>query len=625
MRRGGRLHGKGPRRVHSMSAITATLVEQSFSSLTFHKGEAYYRGGAARVTRAAPSGALVEGEVQGSRRTPYRTWAQVVRQSNGRMQIRSHCSCPLGGDCKHVVALLLQAAAEGDAVPKAHGATPARPVLSAGVADWLAQMERASRGATEDYPPDIRRRLIYVLSLVTGWDGVARARLAPMSVPLLKDGSYSASAQSYTPSNVFNAKPAQFLRPSDFTILRRLASLDHTGILGGESGAEILDLVLKTGRCHWESLKGPPLGRGDPRPGAIRWSAAADGRHRPAVEVEGDGVAVSLAPPWYVDAAAGVCGPVEVGLAPRLAGLLLEAPPIEVAELPAVRTRLATTLPEAEAHLPPQLDPPRRLSVAPVPRLRLHHRRLSAAGYPYGQGAAVDVPLARLSFLYDGREIGPDVAAERQTFVEGREVVEVVRSRNAERQAAQQLERLGFEMLSVRYPWGTPTDCRHDLVLGEGFDETAWVAFLSEDVPDLAAEGWRVDVADDFPIRLATPEGEVEADLSEGSGIDWFDLHLGVPVDGVRIDILPLLLRLLRQIPADQLDDILDDEDDDDRMLHLRLEDGRILSLPFARMRPILKALTGLFAADGDSVRVTRADAVDLAVFAEALPRSPSL
>ncbi len=609
-----------------MFLITTELVRNAFSALTFDKGRAYHCDGAARVTRLAPSGSVVEGEVQGSRRRPYRAWAQIVRRANGTARIDSSCSCPLGGDCKHVVALLLQAA-EGNAVPVLRGKPPASPVLSEGVADWLNQLERVGRSVTEDYPPEVRHRLIYVLSLFTGWDGVARGKLVSMSVPLLKDGSFSSSAKPYSPSNAFNAKPAQFLRPSDFTILRRMANLINGETLSGDNGAEVLEMVLKTGRCHWESLTGPSLRCGEPRPGTIRWSAIADGRQRPMVEVEGGSTAIPLAPPWYVDGAAGLCGPVDVGLAPRLAGLLLEAPPLEIAELSAVRSRLAATLPAAEALLPPELEPPRQIAVAPVPRLTLHHRRLQHAGYSYTQTAILDLPLARLSFLYDGREVTPDTARERPVFVEGCEVIEIVRSRKAEREAILRLESLGFEKLSVQYSWRTPADCRHDLVLGEGYDETAWIAFLTDDVPNLAAAGWQIDLAPDFPIRLATPDGDIEADLSEGPGIDWFDLHLGVPVNGERIDILPLLLRLLRQIPGDQIEDFLDDEeeDDDTRTLHLRLEDGRILSLPFARMRPILKALTGLFAADGDSVRVTRADAVDLAVFAEALPRSPSL
>jgi superfamily II DNA or RNA helicase len=614
-----------------MASITTDMIRQAYSSVTFDKGRAYLRDGSAQVTRISPDGTVVEGDVLGSLHRAYRSTARLRRLANGAVRVESWCSCPLGGDCKHVVALLLQAAENrGETVTSASPRPAVAAVLSPGVADWLTQMERAGRAASDDYPPEIRRRLIYVLSLVVGWDEVPRPRLVAMSAPLLKDGSFSPTAQPYAPANVLNAKPAQFLRPSDFIILRRMAqgttNVGGQQTLDGETGAEVLGLILKTGRCHWGSLSGPALALGEARTGTIRWSSLADGRQHPVVSVEGGGVAIPLAPPWYVDGEARICGPVETGLAPRLAGLLLAAPPVEIAEIAAVRTRLSASLPESQAHLPPEMEPPQTIKVKPVPRLLLHHRRLQRATYSYSQVTSLDMPLARLSFFYGDHEVASDNSRDRPVVVKGSAVFEIERSRPQERKAGERLKGLGFGPLSHLYRWNTPTDCRSDFVLGEDFDEDAWIGFLTEEVPDLIAGGWRVEVADGFPVRVATADGDIEAELDSGSGIDWFELHLGVPVDGVRVNILPALLKLLRQIPGDQIDDFFeeDDEDDEDgRLLRLRLEDGRILSLPFARLRPILQALTGLFAAgggDSDNVRLGRADAVDAATFADAVP-----
>ena len=617
-----------------MSAITLDIIRRAFSIATFDKGRAYQRDGSVLVARVAPDGTAVEGEVQGSRRTPYRTSARVRRLGNGTVRVESRCTCPVGFDCKHVVALLLQAAesgpSKGEHETLPYETLPPVPALSPGVADWLAQVERAGRAATEDYPPEVRRRLIYLLSLFVGRDEVLRPRVVAMSTPLLKDGSFSPSAQPYTPANIFNAKPAQFLRPADYVILRRLAqeslNIGGTQVLGGESGADILALILKTGRGHWDSLTGPVLSLGEPRAGSICWTSLADGRQHPVVTVEGGGVAIPLAPPWYVDNATGLCGPVETGLAPRLIDALLAAPPVEIAEIGAVRGRLTGSLPGNEAYLPPEMQPPKRIKATPVPRILLHHRRLQNAGYTYyGQAETLDMPLARLSFFYGDHEVVSDNTRDRPVFVKGNAVFEIERARVLERKSSDQLRRLGFGQLSTQYRWKTPADCGGDFVLGDTFNEEAWLVFLTEDVPDLIAGGWRVDVADGFPVRVVEADGDIEAKLESGSGIDWFELHLGVPVNDVRVDILPALLKLLRQIPGDQMEDFLSDDDDEDdgRILRLRLEDGRILPLPFARLRPILQALTSLFAAggaDGDAVRLSKADAVDAATFADAVP-----
>jgi len=446
-----------------------------------------------------------------------------------------------------------------------------------------------------------------------------------MSTPLLKDGSFSPSAQPYSPSNALNAKPAQFLRPSDFAILRRMvhSSTNFGGsqTIDGEDGGDILAMILRTGRCRLDSVSGPAMSLGEPRPGTIEWMALDDGRQRPVVAVDGGGMAVPLTPPWYVDTEACICGSVETGLAPRLAGALLAAPPLKANHLSAVRSRLAASLPDCRAHLPPEMQPVQRIKAPLVPRLFLHHRILQSAYY--SRAESLDMPLARLSFCYGDHEVASDSSADRPVFTKGTAVFEIERARLPERKAAERLSELGFDRLANQYRWGTPADCQGDLVLGEDLDEDAWIDFMTGTVPGLVADGWRVDVAKDFPVRVAEVDGDIEAELKSGSGIDWFDLHLGVSIEGVRVDLLPAILKLLRQIPADQMEDLLEEDDDDGRMVRLRLGDGRLLSLPMARVRPIMQALASLFAArgvDGDTVRLGKADAADAAAFAEAVP-----
>ncbi|MBC7905262.1 MAG: DEAD/DEAH box helicase, partial [Rhodospirillaceae bacterium] len=276
---------------------------------------------------------------------------------------------------------------------------------------------------------------------------------------------------------------------------------------------------------------------------------------------------------------------------------------------------------------PPEPKPPRRVDVPPVPRLLLFQRRCPPApywGYRRTPPEPIDLPLARLSFLYGGIEVAAADGRAVTPLVEGDTVVEVVRHQRAEQQAKRRLDGLGFHPAVRLSSWQVPREHQADLTLTAGLDagddEEAWLDALINDLPRLAADGWRIDIANDFPLRLAHPEGGLEAELSESGGIDWFDLHLGVNVDGQRVDILPALLKVLRRLPAEGLEEFLDDDGEDESTLRLRLDDGRILPLPFARLRPIVKALTGLYAAEDSDGRVafSRADAAGLAEFAEA-------
>ena len=624
--------------------FTAEDIRRAVLDAAFDKGRAYQGAGAAKVIDLDESGMHVGGEVQGTARKPYRvtvTIGQGVRAgADGRKPsvISGACSCPVGYNCKHVAALLLQALAMREAVANP---SPEKPVSDA-VTQWLTDMEQADRTDGDEYPPEIRQRLIYLLTVTPDWSGIPRFRVAPMAVQLLKDGSFSTSQiRPYDPAMPFNSAPAKFLRPVDLAILKilHLSGMRHGGSgkdgrgLKDEEGAELLARALPTGRCRWRSLDGPVLSLGAERLGDIKWNITLDGRQRPQLAVIGGGQAGIVAPPWYADPDNAVCGSIDTRLPPRVAATLLSAPPLAPAEAAVARSRLARGLSIGEGHedalpLPSELSPPRPVEGKPVPRLHLRKHALQPiAHWSYSGRKAnatpVDVPVAHLSFLYDTVELTQeDVRSQPLLMAEGA-LVEVTRDKGDERAASDRLRSLGFANLSSLRLWQSTADTRTATTLSRGDasdDEERWLSFLAYEAPRLRDQGWQVDVDADFPFRLASADSDIGAELAEGSGIDWFELHLGVSVDGEQVDILPALIKLLNRYPADGLAEFLDDDSDDGESIFVRLDDGRVLPLPFGRVRPILLALAGLFDSDGSGERgivLRPTDAADLAAFEE--------
>ena len=284
-----------------MTEFTVDNLRRVFSVSSFDRGQRYQFAGRARVTRISPDGSAFEGKVRGSGSAPYHVSAVARRLDPGQLAISGECSCPVGFDCKHVVALLLQALAEGTTAP-----STAAPKLSPEVAAWLTKIERAGTSSDEDYPPEIHQRLIYVLAVLPDWHGIPRPALTAMSVRLRLNGEFSDKASALETYNVINsATPAKYLRPSDHIILRRMAPLQHHSgasngrTLAGESGAEILAQALATGRCRWLTIHGPILSLGEARKGSVRWVFTADGRQRPEAVLDGAGLSLSMTPPWY--------------------------------------------------------------------------------------------------------------------------------------------------------------------------------------------------------------------------------------------------------------------------------------------------------------------------------------
>ncbi len=596
----------------------------------------YQRRRRAFVTEIAPDGSRIEGRVQGTQRRPYRVAIELGIGADGRIGIDGTCSCPVGFNCKHVAALLIECMATPEGrklAPPAGG-----PVLSAQAESWLAELDRAVALSDEAYPPSIRQRLIYVLSLVEDVLGPPRPVLEVRSVRLRNDGGFAGTAAHYAPQSAFAGTPAKHLRGSDIAVLRRLqqmhglygSSHGRGHALAGEAGAEVLERVLATGRCRWRSLDGPLLTLAGPRRGRIGWTQTDDGAQKPAVAVEGGGTAVCLIPPWYLDATAAVCGPLETELPPRVTAMLMQAPAIAPQQLPALRTRLAERLPGHLDLLPPEPSPPEIIAGPPVPVLQLLRRTLKPAlpGYALRPSWAApplpgEIRLARLAFAYGPVTVAADDRRTQPLFARDGRLFAIERAPALEARQHQRLAApaVGLAPIRPHQASALPPDARGALVLADDDDAMAWPRFLVEVAPRLREDGWRIEIEPGFTPALAEADGELDAVVAEGSGIDWFEFDLGIAVDGRRVNLLPHIVDLLRAAPDDADADFFELDDGEPQTLFVPLDDGRLLPLPYARIRPILAALHELFRVDltanGATLTVNRGRAAELAALEE--------
>ncbi len=616
-------------------------------------GRRYFKQ--ARVVAFARDGDTVRSSVKGSENQPYKQTI-TLSGSEGRPTLSGICSCPVDLNCKHVAASLLHAltvasVTKAGAPPNPEQqiarllgaiAAPGRPHdrggalplpsesdLNPNVLAWLDELGRAAVSAEEDYPPEIVTRLIYALTPVAEGHKLPRLGVQPFTAKLKKDGTWGANSRPYAGGPYANQIPPKHFRPSDHRIMRDLtrtypgSSKAYT--LAEDVGADLLALILETGRARWLTLDGPALRPGPARKGRIAWVEVDETALVPRLEVEGGGVPLAATPPVYVDAAAGLVGPVETGQPPRIAAALFRAPPVAAVAVAALNARMAQRVPALVALAPPAPEAERVSGVVPVPSLRLFTAMLPPDepaqthryyGFGYGYDERETVGLARLSFRY-GEVVTPlGEAQPTVTRLHRGRLVALDRDLAVEAEAVRSLLSHGFGPApDLRH--GVPPDHARDFLPDGEDDDLAWFEVVYRAVPKLKAAGWQIDVAADFPYRLLRADGEVDAEVREGSGIDWLELHLGVTVEGERVDLVgPIVALISAPGFTDEMLERL--AEDDDQPLLLPLPDGRVLAMPLGRLRPIIQAMRELaFGTDrGDgALRLSRQDAARLAEF----------
>ncbi len=604
-----------------MDDITDSDIRQAVSAGSFDTAQRYFR--TRRVLAVAENAdGVIEAQVQGTERRPYQQTIVLHRLAGGRTRIDGDCTCFVGHNCKHVAAALLAFRHQAKSPPlmgrNSNLPQPARPAEAAIPGDimaWLRSLEAAQDVESEEYPPTVRKRLLYVL----GRDAFGGPVVNLQTIELRRDDSIAGLPRPQTVRSLTGSQPHKFLRPSDKAILRRLPQYAATGLI--EEVVATLRAIIATGRGRWDRWNGPSLAEAEPVPGRIAWSLSDDARQRATLDLPPPLLPLRLSVPWYVNPDTGAVGPVDTDLPARLVNAMLASPwlPPELADK--VRGEITRRVPNHTVPPPASFAAPEELRAPLLPRLCLVAGTLpidpaavAAGRYAAPAATPYPIPLARLEWCY-GPVTLPFQARPAVLVQDGR-LLRVVRDNAAEAEAERALRDLQFRPVAQHVPPHLRRSEPNEFMLLDA-DPGAWIEFMLHDLPQLRDAGWRIDVADDFPVRIAPEAGEILVDLREGSGIDWFDLDLGVMVDGTRISLVPALLDLIagnglaRRGQPDEAEDMMP--------VLLPLPDGRLLPVPFARLQPFLGPLLELFDpasinAETGALRLARHNAADLAL-----------
>ena len=482
--------------------------------------------------------------------------------------------------------------------------------VSPGVLSWVEELRRVSAAVTKkrSKPSVSRHQLFYLLH----WTPDARG----FGVTVHKGREPDAAEEWWSIDRAL-IKPPQFVTEEDLGILRLLWAdrTYETGLrafgLGPRHGNEVLQRMAQSGRlCPADDPS--PLHLADSRPAGVVWQVDANGRQIPFLRPEpAVDLVIPLQRPWYVDLDEGLIGPLDVVGNPAVIARLFSLPPLSAKEAALVAEALTELAPDLPT---PAEDASARLrcietSLLPVLRLQTlnTHGNRQWRDYPASYGGG-PFDLALPVFRYADAEIKPGDIREFSTLPEG-ETVRVLRQTEREASLIDQLASYGLQKIPAYalHTFGPPPDCAYGLS-----GEAVWSAFMRDTLPLLRAAGWQLEFSDDF--RHHTLEVEAwEADLVE-SEHGWFDLDMGIIVEGVRLPLAPLLAGLFRR-DARWLDALVLERIADDEMIELRTPANQRIRVPAGRLKPLAATLIDLFDGfmGGDTLRLSRFDAPRLA------------
>lgn len=478
---------------------------------------------------------------------------------------------------------------------------------------WLNQLKALDKNSDKSNVNDETNKkiMLYRLELKIK-NYIPTFIITPVSVNLRKNGSLGKyNEYRYNPSNL-----PKYLETIDYGILRSLYigsnsyHLDPIHYnLNGKNGAKIFAEIISTRRCFWNlsdsmDVVGPILALDSPRKANMDWQINDNATQQFICNSkEGSHYTIPTSPAWYIDLNKNSCGILESKIDNNKLALLLQSPPIEPLEAKILRQNLKE-ITAKDIALPKILPEAKIHQIAPTVYLHL----TSSDIYIKHQFHSF-FPTAELSYDYLGQKIEYSRAFLQnggQLFFKNGEVIKVPYNIEEQKKIVDLLRQYNLVHLdelglsSEGHP--NAFTMNHCLGSNDIIDRNEnlrlWKEFVHTKAQELRDKGIIITSDNRFPIPVVNiiyPDEEWQASVEESSNSNWFDFEIGIYANNKKINLLPVLINLLKNIRLNQ-ENIFDDLDklnpEDDIMIRISAHDSIVL--PADRVKRLLLFLKDL-------------------------------
>lgn len=438
--------------------------------------------------------------------------------------------------------------------------------------------------------------------------------LVGYNVKLLQNRSLaSARPQSFNPINPGSLlATADAMKEEDWEITKLLLKIgcgtkgygDTRIWLESSGGFDILKHIIQTKRCYFETCAAAePLCWGKKLPCHFEWVVDAASGYQKLMPVTGNAehqirrIGEQVV---YIDLSTYTIGELEFQESPRALVALFDSPSIPLSSIEQVKeTFVRKAFPES---IIPKERKKEVIQTFPIPILKVY--RVVEADIDsefdlekrfeddddfddYDDDEGCQYLAVEIAFDYGGYICL--FSSQLKEKIEIRQTQDVLatihRNLEIEQQAAEFIQGNNWEKegdnLFVRFD-------------SEDDTNVAFLNFLKHDKPVLTDAGWKIEICSDFPVHRIIDSDDIYIDVDPSNVNNWFDVELGVLIDGQRINLLPFLKKILKD--SKNLPDYLDQlsEFPADKEISLMNDQKEMLILPAGK---ILHFLT-LFNAD---------------------------
>ena len=551
--------------------ITKDLVRQKFDYSYYQRGVGYKNKVSELEVTESNGGYNLEAKVKGNSYLPYEVLLYI--RDVGSVYFNGECSCPVGYNCKHIIAVIL-VAIEKKLFKEPDPSTKRRKNLDS----WLSKLSDI------DVKDNLVERTHKVFYLLTPSRDKGLVNLDMSARRKLKNGTYG----KVSSVNLNASYYPQYFSIQDMEIARLIESLQDSYHkyasleLSGMSGASILKKVLETGACHYENSDSQAFSKGENLNFELSWSENKSNNFELQLKVKDSSAEIlTFEPLMYMDTTT-----MKIGMVDDLAHdtqtvqLLLQAPEVNKEDLNYLSEKLLIEMPRVNIPAPSTdfikiLD---ALTPKFFMKIQGDKRIFKAEVFiKYAEHTVKLVPSSSNETIKDKSD----------------GFIQVQRDVQLEISTLKQLETFGLELYEINklYALGAKFT---------GGKQTQYAQadnFFSKGLEILTLEGWDIEVDEEAEMKFELVE-QIEGTIDENN--HWFDLRFDMSINGKQYNTIPIIASLLNSVSDVQA---LPDK------IYLEIEGGSVAVVDKKTVLPIIEVLFELFDHDEGSFKINSFDA----------------
>ncbi len=579
-------------------------IKNEFDSGAFSRGNTYFnQGRVEKITYKLESrkSMILSGEVDGSY---YYKQSILVESESWGIDVEGNCSCPVGYNCKHVVAVLL---AYISRIPKKQSNNQTATQFKSKrhnksyssdekIGDWLFQISADNQKITEHALVDERKWIAYILQ-PTNIQGEIEVELQ-LSGFKVKGGYLKPKLLNLNTQmqDIRYGYQSSTRNPIDNKIIRLLeasqSKSNHFGyqyhsynpILQGELGWQALVKMVNSRRCFWQSMDNSHLSLGDEVPIDLHWvwSDSKDGKIHQLKMLNNDPTSLIFTQPiCQIDRPNNIVHPVQSKLTANQLKQVFEAPIVADKDLEAFNFDLVKTGLDQRIPLPIETKIEEIGSRNIIPKATISRIVDPLDIYP-------PLNCLKLNILYDGNEIQL-LDDEKIILKDGKSIIRINRDFEKESKFIETILDYNFELNPPGlYEAIPPLQMIAQMKKDHSPNETIarWRNFLETDRFELERQGWQIDVSPSFHLDFIHPLDEWDIDIEQEN--NWFSLKFDIRLnesDESKLPLLPIISELLTQYDIETIpEEVL-----------IEHNPGQYIVLPKQKLMPVLELMYELF------------------------------